>query len=240
MYFTKSQDCTVCPYKTDICFLQSQVPDVNARRTVNTYDPDSQRLVSVWAANYTVLMTDLVPVRQGDGSEKFPTEAVEAMFANLFPDEFRGIIPVFDHRPVDRLLGKGLSQPQIPPPRLRVQRLTPFFFQTDQRDELLNILNKLTEKQRRSYQTTYTKRDWRVMTSVDAARDDLRRCEQAVVLAREAVLAGDPGAYRAFRQIIDDCLPPLFDCFSALLVTIASTGNCVIHHKCTVRPDYSK
>tara|TARA_B110000503_G_C7125606_1_gene404455 strand:- start:369 stop:599 length:231 start_codon:yes stop_codon:yes gene_type:complete len=76
---------------------------------VNTYDPDSQRLVSVWAANYTVLMTDLVPVRQGDGSEKFPTEAVEAMFANLFPDEFRGIIPVFDHRPVDRLLGKGLS-----------------------------------------------------------------------------------------------------------------------------------
>ena len=36
------------------------VPDVNAKRTVNTYDPDGKRLVSVWAANYTVLMTDLV------------------------------------------------------------------------------------------------------------------------------------------------------------------------------------
>jgi DNA-directed RNA polymerase III subunit RPC2 len=35
------------------------VPDVNAKRTVNTYDPAGQRLVSVWAANYTVLMTDL-------------------------------------------------------------------------------------------------------------------------------------------------------------------------------------
>jgi DNA-directed RNA polymerase III subunit RPC2 len=147
--------------------VEMPVPDVNARRTVNTYDPDSQRLVSVWAANYTVLMTDLVPVRMSDGTEKFPTEAVEAMFADLFPDEFRGIIPVYDHRPVDRLL--------------------------DQRDELLNVLNKQTEKQRRSYQTTYTKRDWRVMTSVDAARADLEQCERAVVLAREAVLAGEPG-----------------------------------------------
>ena len=147
--------------------VETPVPDVNARRTVNTYDPDSQKLVSVWAANYTVLMTDLVPVRRGDGTERFPTEAVEAMFANLFPDEFRGIIPVFDHRPVDRLL--------------------------DQRDELLNVLNKRVEKQRRSYQTTYTKRDWRVMTSVDAARADLEQCERAVVLAREAVLAGEPG-----------------------------------------------
>ena len=147
--------------------VEMPVPDVNARRTVNTYDPDSQKLVSVWAANYTVLMTDLVPVRQSDGTERFPTEAVEAMFANLFPDEFRGIIPVFDHRPVDRLL--------------------------DQRDELLNALNKCVEKQRRSYQTTYTKRDWRVMTSVDAARADLEQCERAVVLAREAVLAGEPG-----------------------------------------------
>ena len=147
--------------------VEMPVPDVNARRTVNTYDPESQRLVSVWAANYTVLMTDLVPVRQPDGSEKFPTEAVEAMFANLFPDEFRGIIPVFDHRPVDRLL--------------------------DQRDELLNTLNKLVEKQRRSYQTTYTKRDWRVMTGVDAAKLDLEQCEKAIVLAREAILSGDPG-----------------------------------------------
>jgi hypothetical protein len=147
--------------------VEMPVPDVNARRTVNTYDPDSQKLVSVWAANYTVLMTDLVPVRSSDGTERFPTEAVEAMFANLFPDEFRGIIPVFDHRPVDRLL--------------------------DQRDELLNVLNKCVEKQRRSYQTTYTKRDWRVMTSVDAARADLEQCERAVVLAREAVLAGEPG-----------------------------------------------
>ena len=147
--------------------VEMPVPDVNARRTVNTYDPDSQKLVSVWAANYTVLMTDLVPVRRGDGAERFPTEAVEAMFEDLFPDEFRGIIPVFDHRPVDRLL--------------------------DRRDELLNVLNKRVEKQRRSYQTTFTKRDWRVMTSVDAARADLERCERAVVLAREAVLAGEPG-----------------------------------------------
>ena len=143
------------------------IPDVNARRTVNTYDPESRRLVSVWAANYTVLMTDLVPVHRPDGTEKYPTDAVEAMFASLFPDEFRGIIPVFDHRPVDRLL--------------------------DQRDELLNTLNKLIEKQSRTYKIMYTKRDWRVMTQVDAARDDLRRCERAVVLAREAALASDPG-----------------------------------------------
>jgi len=39
------------------------------------------------------------------------------MFNTLFPDEFRGIIPVFDHRPVDRLL--------------------------DKRDDLLNNLNKI-------------------------------------------------------------------------------------------------
>ena len=77
----------------------------------------------MWAANYTVLMTDLVPVRMSDGTEKFPTEAVEAMFADLFPDEFRGIIPVYDHRPVDRLL--------------------------DQRDELPNVLNKQTERSTR-------------------------------------------------------------------------------------------
>ena len=63
----------------------------------------------------------------------------------------------------------------------------------DQRDELLNTLNKLIEKQSRTYKIMYTKRDWRVMTQVDAARDDLRRCERAVVLAREAALASDPG-----------------------------------------------
>jgi len=39
--------------------VEMPVPDVNAKRTVNTYDPAGQRLVSVWAANYTVLMTDL-------------------------------------------------------------------------------------------------------------------------------------------------------------------------------------
>lgn len=92
------------------------VPDVNAKRTVNTYDPEGQRLVSVWAANYTVLMTDLVPTKNEDGVDTYPIEAVECMFDTLFPDEFRGIIPVFDHRPVDRLL--------------------------DQRDEILNNLNK--------------------------------------------------------------------------------------------------
>lgn len=89
------------------------------------------------------------------------------MFETLFPSDFRGIIPVFDHRPVDRLL--------------------------DQRDELLNNLNKTREKQARSYQTMYTRRDWRVMTVVDAAMEDLRQCEQAIVLAREAALASDPG-----------------------------------------------
>ena len=100
-----------------------------------------------------------------DGTERYPLEAVEAMFNSLFPDEFRGIIPVYDHRPVDRLL--------------------------DQRDELLNVLNKQTEKQRRSYQTTYTKRDWRVMTSVDAARADLEQCERAVVLVVVCVVEGE-------------------------------------------------
>lgn len=97
-------------------YAEMPVPDVNAKRTVNTYDPEGQRLVSVWAANYTVLMTDLVPTKNEDGVDTYPIEAVECMFDTLFPDEFRGIIPVFDHRPVDRLL--------------------------DQRDEILNNLNK--------------------------------------------------------------------------------------------------
>jgi len=34
-------------------YVEMPVPDVNAKRTVNTYDPEGQRLVSVWAANYT-------------------------------------------------------------------------------------------------------------------------------------------------------------------------------------------
>lgn len=148
-------------------YVEMPVPDVNARRTVNTYDPVGQRLVSVWAANYTVLMTDLVPTVGANGVKKYPIDAVESMFDNLFPDEFRGIIPVFDHREVDRLL--------------------------DQRDELLNTLNKVKEKQKRSYQTMYTRRDWRVMTVVQAAEEDLRQCEKAVVLAREAALAAEPG-----------------------------------------------
>ena len=147
--------------------VEMPVPDVNAKRTVNTYDPDGKRLVSVWAANYTVLMTDLVATRMADGTERYPLEAVEAMFNSLFPDEFRGIIPIFDHREVDRLL--------------------------DERDELLNTYNKLKERQSRSYQTMYTKRLDDVMTAVDAAWYDLRRCERAVVLAREAALQSDPG-----------------------------------------------
>ena len=79
-----------------------------------------------------------------DGTERYPLEAVEAMFNSLFPDEFRGIIPIFDHREVDRLL--------------------------DERDELLNAFNKLKERQNRSYQTMYAKRSNDVMTAVDAAR----------------------------------------------------------------------
>ena len=148
--------------------VELPVPDVNAKRTVNTYDPEARRLVSVWAANYTVLMTDLVPiVDPEDGTERYPTDAVEAMFEQLFPDEFRGIIPVFDHRPVDKLL--------------------------DRRDELLNQLNKEIAKSRRSYQQRFAKRDWRVLTLVDAARLDLQRCERAIVNARREALASDPG-----------------------------------------------
>ena len=147
--------------------VEMPVPDVNAKRTVNTYDPDGKRLVSVWAANYTVLMTDLVATRMADGTERYPLEAVEAMFNSLFPDEFRGIIPIFDHREVDRLL--------------------------DERDELLNTYNKLKERQSRSYQTMYAKRVNDVMTAVDAAWYDLQQCERAVVLAREAALQSDPG-----------------------------------------------
>ena len=147
--------------------VETPVPDVNAKRTVNTYDPDGKRLVSVWAANYTVLMTDLVATRMADGTERYPLEAVEAMFNSLFPDEFRGIIPIFDHREVDRLL--------------------------DERDELLNTYNKLKERQSRSYQTMYSKRVNHVMTAVDAAWYDLQQCERAVVLAREAALQSDPG-----------------------------------------------
>ena len=102
-----------------------------------------------------------------DGTERYPLEAVEAMFNSLFPDEFRGIIPIFDHREVDRLL--------------------------DERDELLNAFNKLKERQNRSYQTMYAKRSNDVMTAVDAAWYDLRECERAVVYAREAALQSDPG-----------------------------------------------
>ena len=48
----------------------------------------------------------------------------------------------------------------------------------DKRDDLLNNLNKMKEKQGRSYQTMYTRRDWRVMTVVDAALHDLHECER--------------------------------------------------------------
>ena len=85
-----------------------------------------------------------------DGTERYPLEAVEAMFNSLFPDEFRGIIPIFDHREVDRLL--------------------------DERDELLNAFNKLKERHNRSYQTMYAKRSNDVMTAVDAALYDLQEC----------------------------------------------------------------
>ena len=66
------------------------VPDVNTRRTVNAYDSATRRLVSVWVANYTVLMTDLVPMEDPEtGRLTYPTNEVEAMFAQLFPDDFR-------------------------------------------------------------------------------------------------------------------------------------------------------
>ena len=97
--------------------VEMPVPDVNAKRTVNTYDPDGKRLVSVWAANYTVLMTDWSP-RAADGlslpwkwwrrcsTRSSPTSLRHN--SNLRPQE------------VDRLL--------------------------DERDELLNTYNKLKER----------------------------------------------------------------------------------------------
>ena len=75
-----------------------------------------------------VLMTDLVPTKNEYGEERYPIEAVESMFDTLFPDEFRGIIPVYDHRPVDRLL--------------------------DQRDDLLNDLNKARNTLNPRHKTT--------------------------------------------------------------------------------------
>ena len=69
--------CWRCPFR------------MSARRTV-VRAIRSGRLVSVWAANYTVLMTDLVPVHRPDGTEKYPTDAVEAMFASLFRTSSEG------------------------------------------------------------------------------------------------------------------------------------------------------
>ncbi|EEH52908.1 LOW QUALITY PROTEIN: uncharacterized protein MICPUCDRAFT_66714 [Micromonas pusilla CCMP1545] len=174
-------------------FIQMPCPDVDGRRTVNTYDPEAHRIVSVWAANYVVLMTDLVPTRyvEDDGRivEHFPTDAVEDMFESLFPDDFRGIIPVFDHRPTDRLL--------------------------DKRDELYNTVVKLRRKEAGKYQTRYTKRDWRVLTVVDAAVDDLKKCEREIVIAREAALSGEPG-------------PSCF-CVFATQKAAAEAAQCLLH-----------
>ena len=84
------------------------VPDVTSARTVNAYDARTKQIVSVWASSYTVLITDIPFVRgvAEDGQELRVRglREVESTLEYIFGDEFRGLIPIFDHRPVDALL----------------------------------------------------------------------------------------------------------------------------------------
>jgi len=84
------------------------VPDVTSARTVNAYDIRTKQIVSVWAASYTVLITDIPFVRGvNDNGEEVRVRGlreVESTLEYIFGDEFRGLIPIFDHRPVDALL----------------------------------------------------------------------------------------------------------------------------------------
>ena len=119
------------------------LPDVQQSRSVNTYDPESRKLISVWAENYVILLTNIPKFKSrrhktlrnilsakfltkfGSSSKSDPgrsqqieeedTEAkrayadeqyaaMERMFNEVFGSEFRGMIPVYDHRQTDRLL----------------------------------------------------------------------------------------------------------------------------------------
>ena len=116
------------------------LPDVQQSRSVNTYDPETKSLISVWAENYVVLLTNIPKLKKfrktlrgrlsgslnmsnssGTESENekkriieeteqhraFADEqyaAMESMFDEVFGEEFRGMIPVYDHRNADRLL----------------------------------------------------------------------------------------------------------------------------------------
>jgi len=84
------------------------VPDVTSARTVNAFDVRTKQIVSVWASSYTVLITDVPFVRgvneQGEELRVRGLREVESTLEYIFGDEFRGLIPIFDHRPVDALL----------------------------------------------------------------------------------------------------------------------------------------
>lgn len=89
-------------------YAPASVPDVDSIRTVNAYDEHTKQIVSVWASSYTVLITDIPFVRSHDedGNEVRVRglREVEATLEYIYGDEFRGLIPIFDHRPVDALL----------------------------------------------------------------------------------------------------------------------------------------
>jgi hypothetical protein len=86
----------------------SAVPDVDSIRTVNAFDTNTNQIVSVWASSYTVLITDIPFVRaMGENGEEVRVRGlreVEATLEYIYGDEFRGLIPIFDHRPADALL----------------------------------------------------------------------------------------------------------------------------------------
>jgi DNA-directed RNA polymerase III subunit RPC2 len=86
----------------------SAMPDVNSIRTVNAFDTNTNQIVSVWASSYTVLITDIPFVRaMGEDGEEVRVRGlreVEATLEYIYGDEFRGLIPIFDHRPADALL----------------------------------------------------------------------------------------------------------------------------------------
>lgn len=120
------------------------LPDVQQSRSVNTYDPESRKLISVWAENYVILLTNIPKFRskrrhktlkskfsakffskfgsslksdsgraqqieeeENEAKRAYADEqyaAMETMFNEVFGSEFRGMIPVYDHRQTDRLL----------------------------------------------------------------------------------------------------------------------------------------
>ena len=84
------------------------VPDVDCTRTVNAYDEKTKQIVSVWASSYTVLITNIPFVRvmneEGKESVVRGLRQVDTTLEYIYGGEFRGLIPIFDHRPVDALL----------------------------------------------------------------------------------------------------------------------------------------